>query len=93
MTNLFLESKDVELKIYKECKYTANKETFKKENRIDVIYNYCTGFEIVSGKEAEALEAGTDGSCIDDYHEYLILFFEDGDTATFRNSYVDLFII
>lgn len=87
MTKLFLTSRKVKLEICSECKYTAGEDATWNE----VVYDYCTGFEVVSGKEADEIEANSDGSCIDDNHEYLILFFEDGDTATFRNSYVDLF--
>lgn len=86
---LFTESKNVELNIYSECKYTASKEVFENEKKVS--YQYCTGFEITDGKGAEIEK--TDGTCIDDYDEYLILYFEDGTTATFRNSYVDMFLM
>ena len=91
MTKLFLNSKHVKLDIYTACKYHATEDVF--ENCTTVEYDYCTGFEVVHGSAASIIEAESDGSCIDDYHEYLVLFFEDGDTATFRNSYADLFVI
>lgn len=66
----------------------------KSENIKTVEYAGCIGFEVVSDKERVAkIEVESDGSCIDDYHEYLILHFANGDTATFRNSYVDLFVL
>lgn len=46
---------------------------------------------IEGGDEAYELEQGL-GELIDELHEYLILHFEDGRTATFRNSHVELFI-
>ena len=89
MTKLFTMSKKVELFIYDECKYEADENV----NEIRVEYDFVTGFEVIEGgAEAEKIEAETDGSCIDDYHEYLVLFFEDGETATFRNSHVDMFL-
>ena len=87
----FYRSRKVTLDIYGEFKYTASEETF--ENCKTITYNDCIGFEVVDGERAEEIEAETDGSCIDDLHEYLVLFFEDGETATFRNSYVDMFAI
>lgn len=82
-------NKRVHLDICEECKYTASREAI--ENCKEVDYEEVDWFEVVSGAEAEEIEAQTDGSCIDDYHEYLVLHFGNGDTATFRNSYVDLF--
>lgn len=79
------------LMIYDECKYAASREVF--ENAIKVNYEELTEWVIVTGKDAEVIEAETDGSSIDDYHEYLELHFVDGTVSTFRNSYVDLFVL
>ena len=89
MMKRFIRTKHVELDIYSECKYTANEEVF--ENQKVVEYDNVIGFEVVTEEQAKEIEEHTDESCIDDMHEYLVLYFEDGDTATFRNSYVDMF--
>lgn len=84
----------VELEVYSECKYIAaelgHNEVF--ENSIKVDYSI-ESWEIVTGEDAEEIEAETDESSIDDHHEYLVLHLMSGDTATFRNSYVDMFRI
>lgn len=80
---------EVELEVYDTCKYRADAETFK--NRKIVHYTDVTEWVIVTGKDAEEIEAHTDGSCIDDLHEYLEIHFGDGDIATFRNSYCEMF--
>lgn len=90
MKQLFTGTRNVTLDIYDECKYTATAEVF--ENEITVCYKGVTGFEVVTGEAARRIEEETDGTSIDDLHEYLVLFFADGTTSTFRNSYVDLFI-
>lgn len=84
---------DVEIEVYSECKYTAAKlghmDVFENSRRVR--YNNLVDWEIVTESDAIEIERDTDGSCIDDHHEYLVLHFEDGETATFRNSYVDMF--
>lgn len=83
-------TRTVKMDIYSECKYTASEEVF--ENEKTVTYENVVAFEVVTGEEATKIEAETDNSCIDDCHEYLVLYFENGETATFRNSYVDMFL-
>lgn len=74
--------------IYDECKYKADTEVL--ENAREVIYEGIKSWEIVTGNDVEEIEAS---GLVDDYHEYLVLNFENGDSATFRNSYVDMFRI
>lgn len=74
----------VKLNIYEEMKYITKEEPITIEYEIE-------SFEIVGGKKAEEIEAETDGSCIDELHEYLVLHFANGDEGTFRNSHVDMF--
>lgn len=79
---------DAELKIYDGCKYS------KDSKRINTVkYSNIVNYELITKEDAAELEAMTDGSCIDDLHEYLVLNFADGTQATFRNSYVALFRI
>ena len=62
-------------------------------NETKVEYNGITSWDIISGGvEAEKIEAEVDAASIDEYHEYLVLHFEDGTQATFRNSHADMFI-
>lgn len=82
---------DVEVEVYAECKYTANAEVF--ENSKKATFKNVVNWEIVTGDDAKEIEAMTDAESVDDHHEYLVLNFEDGTSSTFRNSYVDMFII
>lgn len=73
--------------------YDANKYTGKVTERVTVKYTGVKSWSIIEGgAEAEEIEAHTDASGVDDNHEYLVLNFADGKTATFRNSHVDLHI-
>lgn len=90
MMQRFTRTKHVELNIYSECKYTASEEVF--ENQKVVEYENVIGFEVVAGEQAKEIETHTDESCTDDMHEYLVLYFENGETSIFRNSYVDMFV-
>lgn len=61
-------------------------------NETEIIYTGLKQWSIVDGEDAKLIEAETDGTCIDENHEYLVLEFVDGTEATFRNSHVDMFI-
>ena len=68
------------------------------ESRNDLTAKYKAGkiayFDVISGKEAEEFEKSLDADSIDDNHEYLMLYFSGSDdVASFRNSYVDMFVI
>lgn len=79
----------VELTVFKECKYDTvwtGEEIESRAARLII-----DSWDIVDGEDAEDLEAETDGSCIDEYHEYLVLHLASGGTSTYRNSHVDMF--
>ena len=75
------------MKLYDKCKYGEDAKVIKDVN--------ITGIASLEVKEIPASEilSETDGSCVDDYNEYLILTYDNGETSTFRNSYVDVFRI
>lgn len=75
------------VEIYEECKYT-----YDGDEHVEAKYDDIKYYEVLSGDEAEQFEKTIDDEMIDDYHEYLILYKKDGSIASFRNSYVDLFI-
>lgn len=76
----------VKLKVYDKCKYDVTSE------KIAEVEYKINGFKVIhGGKEAQEIEKMTDGNSVDDFHEYLVLEFENGDTSTYRNSYVDMF--
>lgn len=78
----------IEVKVLSGCKYNESVETVKT-----VEYKGIISWDIIEGgEEAEEIESMTDESWEDEYHEYLVLNFKNGDTATFRNSHVDMFI-
>lgn len=77
----------VKIYLYENSKYTGNIGEEKEVN-----YTGLKSWSIVDGDDAKQIENETDGTCIDENHEYLVLNFTDGTTATFRNSHVDMFI-
>jgi hypothetical protein len=80
---------EVRLDIYDKPKY----EVQEKEPKT-VRYNNVTQWDIIEGgEEAEEIENMFDGNDLDENHEYLVLHFASGDTATYRNSHVAMFII
>lgn len=70
------------VKLYDRCKY--DKES-KKVGELS--------YEIISFKVEYREDLETGDKTKDDYDEYLILYLSNGETATFYNSYVDLFIL
>ena len=78
---------NVKVKIYNGIKY--NRES---EKVAEVEYKNIEGYEVVTGKRAAEIGLETDINSSDEYNEYLILTLEDGETATFCNSHVDMFI-
>lgn len=75
----------VNIKVYDKCKYEKDSKVI---NALD--FNDIISYEVREVPKDEILEEA-DESCVDDYNEYLILTFENGETSTFRNSYADLF--
>ena len=75
------------IKLYDKCKYEEDAKIIKDVNITDII-----SIEVVEIPASKILTE-TDGSCVDDYNEYLILTYDNGETSTYRNSYVDVFRI
>lgn len=87
---LFLEDltkATVILHIFENSKYSEDRG---EEHKVE--YTGVKSWSIVDGEDAAQIEAESDGSCIDELHEYLVLSFANGDTATFRNNHVAMFI-
>ena len=74
----------VKVKVYDGIKYNEN-----SKKMAEVEYNV-TRFEV---KEIPATKILKVFDETDEYNEYLILTLANGETATFRNSHVDLFKI
>ena len=80
----------VKVIIYNDSKWNEGVEIIDK-----ISYKRLTSWNIVTGEESEQLERylGLEDEETDELHEYLILHFEDGSTATFNNSEVDMIIM
>lgn len=71
--------------------FNANKYTGNITEETELRFTGINAWDIIEGgQEAEEIEA--EGKVFDENHEYLILHFVDGNTMTFRNSYVDMCI-
>ena len=79
---------NVKVKVYNGVKY---EETSEKVAEIK--YKNIKGYEVVTGDRATEIGLETDENRRDEYNEYLIITLDNGETATFRNSHVDLFRI
>lgn len=79
---------NVKVKIYDEVKYNPTSVIIE-----EVEYKNIKGFKVVTREEATQIGLKTDENSRDAYNEYLVITLEDGETATFRNSNVDLFRI
>ena len=77
---------NVKVRIYDGVKY------FKCKKVKEILYTNIRGFEVVTGERADQISSETDASSIDPYNEYLVIYLEDGSTATFAYSKTDLFI-
>lgn len=88
MTNEMLQKATVKMYLYNVDKYT---EEITEEKLWK--YTGLTAWDIIEGgAEAETIEVECDEASIDPHHEYLVLHFNDGSQATFRNSCCDMFI-
>ena len=79
---------NVKVKTYNGVKYEATSEKVA-----EVKYNNIRGYEVVTGEKATEIGNTTDEASRDKYNEYLVITLEDGETAIFCNSTVDLFMI
>ena len=79
---------NVKVKVYSGVKYDLSNEKVA-----EVEYKDIEGFEVVTGERATEIGSMTDEESKDEYNEYLGITFQDGQTATFCNSHVDLFRI
>ena len=79
---------NVKVKIYNGVRYEATSMKVAEVN-----YNNIRGYEVVTGDRATEIGNTTDEASRDKYNEYLVITLNDGETATFCNSNVDLFRI
>ena len=78
----------VEIEVHEALKWEVTQEDEKV-----VTYSGIKAWSIISDEDAAEIESMADASGIDEYHEYLVLHIANGETATFRNSHVDMFIM
>ena len=76
----------VTVDVHDICKYEKESKVIHTNK-----YEGVEGFDVLEGEAAVKLEVEIDGNYIDPYHEYLVIYMKSGETATFRNSFVDMF--
>ena len=79
---------NVKIEFYDGVKYNLENEKIAK-----IEYNNIRGYEVVTGDRATQIGLETDENSRDEYNEDLIITLENGETATFCNSHVDMFRI
>lgn len=90
MKQTFHRLRRVEIEQYEECRYHLHPGSPDgKRTTVDNV----EAFEVVHGEAAAQLEANMSPDRLDPFHEYLVLYLANGQTVTYRNSYVDLFAI
>ena len=72
------------VKVYNKSKYEADSVKV-----FETVYSNVTKLEVIEKSAEEIFAEGYDE--IDEYNEYLIITYENGETSTFRNSHIDLF--
>ena len=75
---------NIKVKLYDCCKYNP-----ESKKTAEITYNDVENMEIKMISDAEIYDMGYDEP--DEYQDYSILTFNDGSTATFRNSRCDIF--
>ena len=79
---------DVKVKVYNGVKY--NKDT---EKIGELEYKNIQSYEVVFGEKATEIGLETDENSRDEFNEYLVITLVDGETLTFCNSHVDLYLM
>lgn len=75
----------VKVKVYDGVKYNADSK------KVAEVEYQIKGYEVVTGSRATEIGLSTDENSRDEFNEYLVLELENGETATFCNSHVDMF--
>ena len=90
MKRFMFGSKKVLLHLHNICKYEDHTDDIS-----EVEFDGVEGFDVISGDQGYKLGAEMEkhGIAADPYNEYLVLYFENEETRTYRNSFVDLFHI
>ena len=86
-TNWYMSGDKVTIEITDKPKYDEGSEVIE-----EIRYKDVDGFEVITGEKAADLERDSDIDT-DENHEYLRVYMNNGETATFRNTHAILFNI